>query len=133
MAQTSFTLVLLGVAAMVALLLGTIGIYGVISYIVSQRTREMGIRLALGAPEGTVAMMVVKQGAILGAAGIILGLAGALGLTRLMEALLYGVSTSDPMTFAGVTVVLGVTALTASYLPARRAARADPVEALRAE
>jgi putative ABC transport system permease protein len=133
MARTSFAMVLMGIAAIVALLLGTVGIYGVISYVVTQRTREMGIRLALGAEEGVVAGMVLKQGAILAGTGIAIGLLGAFGLTRLMEAMLFGVSATDPMTFVLVAAVLGGVAMLASYLPARRAARTDPVEALRAE
>jgi len=133
MARTSFTMVLLGIAALVALLLGTVGIYGVISYVVTQQTREMGIRLALGAEEGRVAGMVLRQGGTLAAVGIAIGMAGAFGLTRLMEALLFGVSTTDPLTFVSVPALLAGVALLASWLPARRAARTDPVEALRAE
>jgi len=133
MARTSFSMALLVIAALVALLLGTVGIYGVISYVVTQRTREMGIRLALGAEEGLVAGMVLRQGGVLAGLGILIGLVGALGLTRLMEALLYGVSATDPLTFLAVPLVLGAVALLASWLPARRAARTDPVEALRAE
>jgi ABC-type antimicrobial peptide transport system permease subunit len=133
MARTSFAMVLLGIAALVALLLGTVGIYGVISYVVSQRTRELGIRLALGAEERVISEMVLRQGVRLAGMGIGLGLLGAFGLTRLMEALLFGVSTTDPVTFLLVPVALGSVALLASWLPARRAARTDPVEALRAE
>ncbi len=133
MARTSFTMVLLGIAALVALVLGTVGIYGVISYVVTQRTRELGIRMALGAREAEVSAMVLRQGAVLSAAGIAIGLAGALGLTRLMEALLFGVSTTDPLVFLAVPAVLAGVALLASWLPARRAAGTDPVEALRAE
>ena len=133
MAQTSFSMVLLGIAAIVALLLGTVGIYGVISYVVTQRTREMGIRLALGAEESVVAGMVLRQGAVLAGIGIGIGLVAAFGLTRLMEAMLFGVSATDPLTFGGVATVLAGVAMLASYLPARRAARTDPVEALRAE
>jgi predicted permease len=133
MARTSFTMVLLGIAALVALVLGTVGIYGVISYVVTQQTREMGIRMALGAEEGKVAGMVLKQGGFLAAVGIAIGLAGAFGLTRLMEALLFGVSSTDPVTFLSVPILLAAVAILASWLPARRAARTDPVEALRAE
>jgi predicted permease len=133
MARTSFAMVLLGIAAVVALLLGTVGIYGVISYVVTQRTREMGIRLALGAEEVVVTSMVLKQGAMLAGLGIGVGLAGAFALTRLMEAMLFGVSATDPATFILVPTLLGGIALLATYLPARRASRIDPVEALRAE
>ena len=111
----------------------TSGIYGVVSYVVTQRTRELGIRLALGAEESVVAGMVLRQGAVLAGIGIGIGLVGAFGLTRLMEAMLFGISATDPITFVGVATVLAAVAMLASYLPARRAARTDPVEALRAE
>ena len=133
MARTSFTLVMLGIAAAVALLLGTIGIYGVISYVVSQRTRELGVRIALGAGGRNVVRMVLKQGLVLAGVGAVVGLGSAYGLTRLMTALLYGVSPADPLTYASVAVVLVAIALLASYVPARRAASVDPMEALRAE
>jgi ABC-type antimicrobial peptide transport system permease subunit len=124
---------MLGIAAAVALLLGTIGIYGVISYVVSQRTRELGVRIALGAGGRKVVRMVLKQGLVLAGVGAAIGLGSAYGLTRLMTALLYGVSPTDPMTYGVVAVVLVGIALLASYLPARRAASVDPMEALRAE
>ena len=133
MARTSFTLIMLGIAAGVALILGTIGIYGVISYIVSQRTRELGVRLALGANAGDVRKMVLKHGLILCAAGILIGLVAAFGLTRLMGALLYGVDPVDPVTFGLVALSLTVVALIASYILAARAAGIDPVEAIRYE
>jgi predicted permease len=133
MARTSFTLIMLGIAAGVALFLGIVGIYGVISYIVSQRTREIGIRMALGAEQGTVGRMVLGQALMLAGAGVAIGLAGAAGATRLMSSLLYGVSPMDPVTFGAVATVLCVVALVASWIPARRAAGVDPVEALRAE
>jgi ABC-type antimicrobial peptide transport system permease subunit len=133
MARTSFTLVLLALAGTMALLLGVIGIYGVISYVVSQRTREIGIRLALGAQPGELKGMVVRQGLVLTGIGVAIGLAAAMGLTRLMSSLLYGISPRDPLTFATVPVLLATSALLASYLPARRAAAVDPVIALRAE
>lgn len=133
MARTSFSLIMLGIAAGVALILGAIGIYGVISYVVSQRTREMGVRLALGAEAGDVKGMVMRQGLVLAGSGIIVGLGAAAGLTRLMQALLYGVDPLDPFTFGTVAVALTAVALLASYVPAQRAARIDPVEAIRWE
>jgi putative ABC transport system permease protein len=133
MARTSFTLVMLGIAAGVALLLGLVGIYGVISYSVSQRTREIGIRIALGAQQGEVRAMFVRHGLLLTCIGVTLGIGAAVSLTRLMAALLFGVSPLDPVTFGSVAVTLGAIALLASYLPARRASSVDPVEALRWE
>jgi ABC-type antimicrobial peptide transport system permease subunit len=133
MARTSFTLIMLGLAAGVALFLGSVGIYGVISYVVSQRTREIGVRMAMGAETADVSRMVLKQALLLAGFGVGIGLVGAVGLTRLMSALLYGVSPMDPLTFGSVAVGLSLVALLASYLPARRAARVDPVVALRFE
>ena len=133
LARTSFTLVLLTIAGGMALLLGLIGIYGVISYSVSQRTREIGIRLALGAPLGEVRGLFVRHGLILSAIGAVCGLAAALALTRLMKSLLFAVSPTDPATYVAVSAGLIAAAMLASYLPARRASRVDPVEALRAE
>jgi len=133
MARTSFTLVMLAIAASVALLLGIVGVYGVLSYLVAQRTREMGVRLALGARPADVRRMIVRQGGILGAAGITGGLVVALGLTRLMSTLLFGVSPTDVPTYGAVSTVLIGVVLLASYIPARRAAAVDATEALRAE
>ena len=133
MARTSFTLVMLGIAGGVALLLGLVGIYGVISYSVSQRTREIGIRIALGARQEEVRGMFVRHGLLLTGVGVALGFGVAVALTRLMSSLLFGVSPTDPATFAAVSVILGAVALLASYLPARRASGVDPVEALRWE
>jgi predicted permease len=133
MARTSFTLIMLGIAAAMALILGAIGIYGVISYVVSQRTRELGVRLALGAEKGDVTRMVLRQGLVLAGSGVLVGLGAALGLTRLLDALLFGVDPVDPPTFAAVAVALTVVALVASYVPARRASTVDPVVAIRAE
>jgi predicted lysophospholipase L1 biosynthesis ABC-type transport system permease subunit len=133
MAQTSFTLVMLAVAAGVALLLGVVGIYGVIAYIAAQRTREIGIRVALGAQISDVSRLFVRHGLVLTATGLVLGLAGAAGLTRLMSTLLFGVGALDPLTYVMAAIGLGGVAMLASYLPARRAARVDPVVALRGE
>ena len=133
MARTSFSLIMLGIAATVALILGAIGIYGVISYVVSQRTRELGVRLALGAEAGDVRRMVLRQGLVLAVTGVAVGLGAAMGLTRLMEALLYGVDPVDPLTFGAVALSLTLVALLASYIPARRASKVDPVVAIRFE
>ena len=129
----SFAAVLLGISAAVALLLGTVGIYGVVSYTVSRRTKEIGVRLALGAAQGTVLGAVLKQGMALTLVGLGVGLLGALGLSTVLESLLYGVSTRDPLTFGATALVLGVVAVVATLIPARRAARVDPVVALRTE
>ena len=131
--RTSFTLAILGIASAVTLLLGAVGIYGVISYLVSQRTLEIGVRLALGAPASTVRRMVVQRGMVLTAIGIGVGLAAALAVSSVLAALLYEVSATDPLTFVGMTVVLALTALIASWLPALRASSVDPIVALRAE
>jgi len=133
MARTSFTLVMLTIAGGMALLLGLVGIYGVISYSVSQRTREIGIRIALGAPQQTVRQMFVRQGLILTGIGVACGVVAAVALTRLMTALLFEVSPLDPATYGVVCAVLLMAALLASYIPARRATNIDPSEALRIE
>jgi predicted permease len=132
-ARTSFTLVMLGIAASMALLLGVIGIYGVMSYSVSQRQREMGVRLALGAERGHVLQIVLREGAKLALVGITIGIGAALGLTRLMTNLLYGVTAHDPLTFVVVATALMLVALLACYIPARRATLVDPMVALRYE
>jgi putative ABC transport system permease protein len=131
MAQTSFALVMLAIAAAVALLLGIVGIYGVIVCIATQRTREIGIRMALGAQAGDVRRLFLRHGLLLTAAGIGLGIGVALALTRVMSALLFGVSPMDPVTYATVAAGLATVALLATYLPARRASRIDPIIALR--
>ena len=133
MAPTSFSLVLLGIAGAMALLLGIVGIYGVLAYAVMQRQREVGIRLALGAQPGNVKGMFVYRGMRLSGIGIALGTAVAAGITRWMSSLLFGVTPVDAATFAAAASVLVVAALAASYVPARRAAAVDPVQMLRAQ
>jgi predicted permease len=131
LATTSFTLVMLVVSAAVAVVLGTIGIYGVIAYAVAQRHREIGIRIALGAAHGAIRSMVLKQGLLVGGAGVLVGLAGAVALARFLSAMVYDVGTLDPLTYAAAALLTGGVALLASYLPALRATRVDPVEAMR--
>jgi predicted permease len=133
LARTSFTLIMLGVAGAMALLLGVVGIYGVIAYSVSQRTREIGIRMALGAQQPTVTGMFVRHGLLLTGVGVACGLVAAVLLMRLMSSLLFNVNPVDPVTYGTVSLGLAATAWLASYLPSRRAATVDPVEALRAE
>ena len=130
MARTSFTLVMLAVAALTAVLLGGVGIYGVTSYAVAQRSREIGVRMALGAGRRDVGALVLRHGMAVAAAGAVVGLAAAVGATRLMAALLYGVEPIDPVTFAVAAVGAALLAAAASWFPARRAARVDPVESL---
>ncbi|HLK65245.1 MAG TPA: ABC transporter permease [Bryobacteraceae bacterium] len=133
MARSSFALVMLAVAGGMALLLGIVGIYGVISYSVSQRTRELGIRIALGAPQGSLKSMVVRNGMLLAVIGVAIGLGSAAALTRVMGSLLYEVSPMDVLTYASVSGMLLAAAAAASYIPAHRASRVNPLEALRAE
>ena len=133
MAQTSFALVMLGIAAAVALLIGVVGIYGAIAYAAAQRTREIGVRMALGAQIGDVRQMFLRHGLALTIAGIAIGIGLAVALTRVMSAFLFGVGPLDPVTYVAVSATLAAVALLAVYLPARRAARVDPVVALRAE
>ena len=133
MTQTSFALVMLGIAASVALLIGMVGIYGVVAYAAAQRTREIGVRMALGAQTGDVRQMFLRHGLWLTTIGIAIGIGIALMLTRVMSAFLFGVGPMDPITYAAVSAVLAGMTLVATYLPAHRAARVDPVVALRAE
>ena len=117
----------------VALVLASVGVYGVIAYGVAQRTQEIGVRVALGAQPSDVIKLVVRGGAVLAFTGVALGLAGAFAVTRLIQSLLVDVSATDPVSFIGVTLFLASVALVASYVPARRATRVDPLTALRAE
>jgi putative ABC transport system permease protein len=132
-ARRSFTMLLLVVAASMALLLSLVGIFGVISYVVSQRRPEIGIRIALGARASQVSRLIVGQAVRLAAIGIIVGLAAALTATRVLQALLFETSPTEPVVLAAVSALLLVLAALASYAPARRSARIDPAEVLRAE
>jgi predicted permease len=132
-AQMSFTMVLLGLAAVVALFLGAVGLFAVVSYVVGQRTREIGVRVALGAARADIRRMVFRQSAVVAAAGVVVGLLGAGALTRFMDAILYEVDAADPLTFVGAPLLLVAVLAFATWLPARRAARVDPIDALRAE
>jgi predicted permease len=130
-ADRRFILVLVGVFGVAALALATLGVYSVISYLVTQRRQEIGVRIALGAQRGDVLGLVLRQGGSLALIGIATGGVGALFLTRLLKGLVYGVSTTDPMAFGGVIALLTAVALLASWLPARRATRVDPMDVLR--
>nr|HEV7952654.1 FtsX-like permease family protein [Candidatus Acidoferrales bacterium] len=132
-AEPRFEMLLLGMFATVALALATVGIYGVMSYSVTRRTHEIGIRVSLGASRGNILLLIVKQGMLLALIGSAVGIGGALLLSRLMIKLLYGVHPNDPITFCAVAIILMIVALAASYIPARRAMRVDPMVALRHE
>jgi ABC-type antimicrobial peptide transport system permease subunit len=124
---------MLGIASAMALALGLVGIYGVIAYVVAQRSREIGIRMALGAQRREVRKMFLRQGLALSAVGLAIGLVAALGLTRLMSSLLFGIEATDVVTYAAAAGVILAAATLASYLPARRASAIDPVNTLKAE
>jgi putative ABC transport system permease protein len=131
--RRKFAMQLVGLFGVLALLLAGVGIYGVIAYSVTQRTREIGIRVALGASRTAILRWVLKQGMVLTVAGIVVGLVGALALTRLLRSLLFGIGPIDIVTYGILAVVLGVVALIACYVPARRATKVDPLVALRYE
>lgn len=133
MIQLSFTMLTLGVISVLALILGAVGLYGVLSYVVAERTREIGVRMALGATAGKVQRMVVRQGALVVLVGVALGIGGALASTRALGTLLFGVAAADPLTYLVVPVLLLAVGMVASWLPARRASLVDPMEALRAD
>jgi predicted permease len=133
LARQRFSTLMLGAFAVFALILAVVGVYGVMSYLVTQGTHDIGVRLALGAQRSRIVGMVIRQGMELTGAGIVIGLVGAAALTRVMASLLFGVSTTDLVTFSAVPIVLIAIALLASYLPARRATLVDPVVALREE
>jgi predicted permease len=129
--STRFNMMLLTMLAATGLLLAAVGIYGVVGYFVAQRTQEIGIRMALGASAGTVQRMIVRQGATLAVAGVVVGLLASVAVTRGLSSLLFGISARDPVTLAGVGVLLSAIAILASYIPARRATKADPLAALK--
>ena len=128
-----FNMLMFGIFAALAVVLASLGIFGVLAYTVTQRTREIGVRLALGAQRGDILRLVVGQGMALTLAGLAMGLVLALTMTRFISTLLYGVSPSDPLIYLGISLLLMVVALAASYLPARRASNVEPVTALRHE
>jgi ABC-type antimicrobial peptide transport system permease subunit len=131
--QFTFTMFTLGIAATMALLLGSIGLYGILSYAVTLRTREIGVRLALGATPSVVMRSVVANGAVLAAIGLIIGLGAAAGLTTVMQGLLFETEPLDPMTFVTMSLVLLAVALCAAYIPARRAAKVSPLETMKSQ
>ena len=133
LASRRFAMILLDAFAVVALLLASLGLYGVISYLVGERKHELGIRLALGAQRRDVLRLVLGHGMKMALAGVVLGLVAAFGLTRLLSTMLFGVSATDPLTFTAIALLLALVALLACYLPAQRATRVDPLVALRYE
>jgi len=132
-ARTTFTLTILGIAALIAMCIGAVGIYGVIAYLVSLRTREIGVRMALGARPAQVRRMIARHAIVDAAIGIVVGLVGAVLLTRVLGSVLFGVSPTDPLALGGAAAVLAATAIAAGWIPARRAAALQPSIALRAE
>ncbi|HYK87869.1 MAG TPA: FtsX-like permease family protein [Acidobacteriota bacterium] len=133
LASRRFSMFLLGIFAGLALVLSSIGVYGVISYLVGQRSHEIGIRMALGAQRADVLRLMLGEGLRMAGVGVLIGLGVAFGITRLMSNMLFGVKATDPLTFAGVAVILSAVAFAASFIPARRATRVDPIVALREE
>jgi ABC-type antimicrobial peptide transport system permease subunit len=133
MARLSFTILILGSAAAVTLVLGVVGLYGVMAYLVALRTRELGLRIALGAQPGAVAAMLTRHGLWLTAGGVVTGLAVFMGVARFLRSFLYGVAPNDPLTLGAAALTLIVVAALASWIPARRASRVDPASTLRAE
>jgi len=131
MASLSFTMLMVGIAAVLALVLGAVGLYGVLSYRVTRSAREIGVRMALGAEAGSVRWMFVRQGGQVALIGVVVGVLGAVALTKYIQTLLFGVQRLDVPAFAGMSLVMLAVALLASYVPARRASRVDPVVALR--
>jgi ABC-type antimicrobial peptide transport system permease subunit len=133
LAARRFSMTLLGIFAGLALLLASVGIYGVVSYVAGQRTQEIGVRIAMGAQRSEVLRMVLAQGAAMAAFGLVIGLVAALALTRLMATMLFAISAADPLTYLCVVALLFVVSMAACWMPARRASRLNPVDALRYE